>query len=264
MMKRHIKTLKILTLLVALVIPMALSIPASASDRLERRAILEGNKLYKEGKYLEAAKEYEEALKKNPGSAEATYNLGLTQVRRAEATQVDSLRQSFLQAASSNFGKVAALKNDKRALASKADYNLGNIAFQSEDYARAVASYKQALRLNPNDEDARRNLRIAQKKLQQNQDDKDDNKDKDKQNQDDRKDQDKKDQDKQENQDQNQDKENRQDQQQQQPREPEINPQTADQILKAMENKENELRARVMKANNGQQAAGAASRQKKW
>lgn len=252
--------LKILTL-VALALA---AFPQSAfadTTRAERKAIDRGNKLYKEGKYTEAAKEYQLALKDNPSSAVATYNLGLTEVRRGAAAQTDSIKAAFLNAAAKSFSGVARLGAEKPDLAARANYNLGNMAFEKEEYAQAINSYKESLRLNPDDANARRNLRIAQLKMKQQQDQNKDKNDQNKQDQD--KNQDKQDQNKQ-NQDRNKDQQQNQDQQNQQPKEPVINQQTADQILKAMENKENEIRARVLKAGNGEKAAGAASRSKKW
>lgn len=228
------------------------------STRTERRAIKSGNKLYKGGKFAEAATEYRKAIQDNPSSAEAAYNIGLTEVRRGQTAQSDSLKGQFAQAAAKSFGNVAQRANEKPMLASRSDYNMGNLAFGGEDYAQAIAMYKEALRLNPKDDAARLNLRIAQKKLQQQDQNQDQNQDKDK----DQNKQDQENQKDQQNQNQNQDQ--NQDQQQQPPKEQEINQQTADQILQAMENKENEIRARVMKSNNGQEVGGSRSRSKRW
>ena len=159
--------------------------------------------------------------------------------------------------------QVSQMGREKPMLASRANYNLGNIAFNSEDYSNALNYYKQSLRLNPDDEAARRNLRITQLKLQnQNQDqDKDQNQDQDKdQNQDQNQDQNK-DQN-QQNQDRNKD-QNQQNQNQQQDRQ-DINKQTADQILQAMENKENKTRAKVAAGNQGDKSGGRNRNRKNW
>lgn len=255
-MKKY-NLLKIMTL-VAIALAAVSQSAFADTTRAERKAIDRGNKLYKEGKYTEAAKEYQLALKDNPSSAVAAYNLGLTEVRRGAAARTDSIKAAFLNAAMKSFSGVARLGAEKPDLAARANYNLGNMAFEKEEYAQAISSYKESLRLNPDDANARRNLRIAQLKLKQ-QDQNKDQQDQNKQDQNkDQNDQNKQDQ------DQNKDQQQNQDQQKQQPKDPEINQQTADQILKAMENKENEIRARVLKAGNGEKASGAASRSKKW
>lgn len=234
---------------------------SAKSTREERKLITAGNTLYKEGKISQAAKEYEKALSANPESREARFNLGLSQIKLSakagnDTTQMQKLRQS----ASENLlsvGRNAAI--DKPALASRAFYNLGNMAFNSGDYQQALDLYKQSLRLNPDDDDARRNLRITQKKLNnqdQNKDNKQ-NKDQDKQNEDQQnKDQQHKPQDNQ----QNEDKQDKRDQQQQN-----ISPQTAEQILKAMENKEAETRARIQGASGGDKSRNNQnSSRKNW
>ncbi len=230
---------------------------SATTNRQERRIVSQGNELFKGGHFLEAGEKYKQALKLEPDSKEALYNLGLTYIRRANEAQSDSLRQQLIKAGSEAMQSVAQAFKDKPSLAADAIFNLGNIAFNSQDFAGAVDMYKQSLRINPNDESTRRNLRIAQKKLQQNQDDqsKDKNDDQDKKKQE----QDKQDQKQDQKQNQQQDQ-----QQNQQPQQQEINPQAADQILNAMENKENQTRARVNKSNNGEKAVGRGKNTKRW
>ena len=206
------------------------------TTRQERRLITSGNNLYLEGKYFEALGEYQKALTANPQSAEARYNAGLSRVRLAsKASDNKEEAEEVLKQAVADLTAVAGLTSQKPMLASKANYNLGNLSFNSEDYQNALNFYKQALRLNPADDDARRNLRITQKRLQQNQDKKQDQN---------------KDQNKDQNQDQNKDQ--NQDQQKQQPQPQQMSQQNAEQILKAMENKENATRARVGQAGKGE------------
>ena len=237
------------------------------STRRERRLINAGNSEYKAGHFAEAMNKYRDALEESPQSAEAKYNLGLSQLRRAETIEADSLKQAYMQSGSQLTADVARRGSDRPLVASRANYNLGNGEFNQEQYAQAIEMYKQALRLNPDDEAARRNLRIAQLKKQEqdqnqdNQDNKDQNQQQD-QKQDQQQNQDQQNQDRQ-----NQDQQDRQDQQNQQPpqqQEQQINQAVSDQILKAMENKENATRARVMKGQNGREAAGSARHRKNW
>jgi tetratricopeptide (TPR) repeat protein len=226
--------------ILSLIILLSFCTVASAqkSTKQERNLITSGNQLYKQQKYAEAAADYQAALTANPSSAEARYNLGLTQLRLSSAKNIDEKeKDEYKKQASDNLSSVASLGSSKPKLASMANYNLGNNAFNTEDLTKAIEYYKQALRLNPNDGDARRNLRIAQKKQQQNQNNKDQNKDQNKDNN--------KDQNKDNKQDQNQQNKNQdQDKQQNQDRS-QLNQQTANQILQAVENKENQTRARV-------------------
>lgn len=258
--------LRLLIALMALLSVSLFSIDASAageSTKRERNAITEGNKLYNDGRYRAAMKKYEEALKENPNSAAGRYNLGLAQVRiGTNPSDTTQAAKEMAAKGCQQLEQVAKMGSTKPTLASMANYNLGNVAFQSEDYNQALGYYKQALRLNPDDDNARRNLRITQLKIQdQDNQDNQDNQDKDDQQQD----QDNKDkQQNQQNQDQQDQNKDQQNNQQQQPQPQDINQQTADQILQAMENKENQTRARVATGNNGEKSKGRNRNYKNW
>ncbi|MDE6741711.1 MAG: tetratricopeptide repeat protein, partial [Muribaculaceae bacterium] len=163
--------IKFVVLLFAAITVMASSVDISATtNRQERRLVDKGNNFFRDGHYLEAGEMYQQALKVEPGSKEALYNLGLTYIRRASSAQSDSLRQQLVKVGAEAMQAVAQAVKEKPNLAADAIFNLGNIAFNSEDYGQAVDMYKQSLRIRPEDEKTRRNLRIAQKKLKQNQD----------------------------------------------------------------------------------------------
>lgn len=138
------------------------------STKKERNLITKGNNLYNDGKYREALKIYEEALNENPASVVGKYNLGLSEIRiGSNPNDTTQAARNILQSGVKNMQMIANLGNSRKDLASKANYNLGNVSFNSEDYKQAIQYYKQALRLNPEDNDARRNLRIAQLKIQE-------------------------------------------------------------------------------------------------
>ena len=255
-MKIRLIALIILGFTLSIVSPAAI---AGESTRKERKLITKGNKLYRDRKFVESMSVYEEALKVNANSAEARYNLGLSQVRQVtNPTDTVGKNMQLMTQARQNFSNVASLAKTKPGLAAKANYNLGNLEFNAKDYQKAVDYYKQALRIDPNDEKARKNLRIAQKNLQQQ------NQDKQNQNQDkDQKQDQQKDQDKDQNKDQNQNQQ--QNQQQQQPKEQkQLSQQAASQILQAVDNKENQTRARVNKANKGDKSVSSGRSTRRW
>lgn len=259
------RILSILTLAIAAVFLLAGTAAArNESTRKERNYISEGNKLYNDGKYRQALLKFQEAMKVNPSSATARYNLGLSQIRLgSNPSDTTQAAKNMLENGVKNMQQIAQMGREKPMLASRANYNLGNVAFNSEDYSNALSLYKEALRLNPDDDAARRNLRITQLKLQQQNDDKNQDKNQDKnKDQDQNKDQEQnKDRNKDQNQDQNKD--NQQDKDKQQQQQPDINQQTADQILKAMENKENQTRARVT-GQQGDKSTGRNRSRKNW
>lgn len=251
------KELRKIYLLIFFLHILPLAVVAKGSDnnvpestKKERNHITKGNKLYEEGKYQEALKQYKEALEENPSSQVGRYNMALSEIRiGSNPNDTSQAAKRILDSGVKNMEQVANIGSKRPFLSSKANYNLGNVAFNSEDYKKAVEYYKKSLRLNPNDEDARRNLRIAQLKIQdqeENQDNQDNNQDQQEQDQQDQN----QEQQEQDQQEQNQDQQDQQDQQNQQDQpQSAINPQTAEQILNAMENKENQTRARVAGQN---------------
>lgn len=229
---------------------------SAKSTRAERRLVSEGNRLYKDHKYKEAAGMYEDALKENPTSASARYNLGISQIRQVTNPQDTSqTNRQLLDMGIKNLTDVGRQATSHPGIAAKAWYNLGNLEFNVKEYEKAINYYKDALRIDPDDENARRNLRIAQKQLKQQKQQQNQNQDQQKENQEKEKDKDKQ----QNNQEQNQqDKQQKQDQ-----KENKINQQTAERILQAVDNKENQTRARVNRASKGE-GVGSGYTNKKW
>jgi Ca-activated chloride channel family protein len=85
----------------------------------------------------------------------AAYNLGRSLM---ETEDLEGAASAFKQA-------IASSENNE--LISNAWYNSGNIALNSDDPSTAVEAYKSSLRLNPDFANARHNLAIANKMLQQ-------------------------------------------------------------------------------------------------
>ena len=121
-----------------------------ASAQQERSFIRQGNALYKEGKYTESGAKYAEALKKNPSSAEAAFNLANVAYKQGQWAVADSV-----------FTPLA------EQLGADAWYNAGNANFKKRDFDAAIERYKAALRLNPSDREAKFNLAYAQKMKQE-------------------------------------------------------------------------------------------------
>jgi len=137
--------------------------------------IRKGNELYNQGKYVDAEREYKEAIALNPNYDKANYNYGNTQFLQNKTKEAKELYELTSKTTKDIFVKADS------------EHNLGNIAMKEKKYDAAVNAYKESLRNNPNDDETRYNLALAQKMLKEQQ--KKDNKD----NKDDKKDQDKKD-----------------------------------------------------------------------
>jgi Ca-activated chloride channel family protein len=198
----------------------------------------EGNRLYAEGKFDDAAKAYNQGLVDDPDSAPLHFNLGDAQY---EAKQYD--------AALSAYGRVGA----DPARKARVDYNVGNVKYRQgaavegaepqkaiEHWTEALVAYRRALGVDPDDHDAKFNyelvlakIKALQKKLeeqkqQQQQDQQQKNDDRQKQDQEQQKDEQKQDQaDQQQRQDQQKDQQ--QEQKDQQQRQAEQQPEDQDQ-----------------------------------
>ncbi len=230
---------------------------AQAQKYPERQEIRKGNKRYDKGDYPGSEVFYLRALEATPGSVEAAGNLAgalYRQERFEEAAQV---------------GAKAARDSMAGPYASQLHYNEGNAQFKQRKFAEAVEAYKNALRKNPDDQQAKFNLAYAQKMLEQDKNgggggggdqDKDQDKDKDQnqdQNQND-KDQNK-DQDKQD-----QNSEPKPDQGEPKPGEGQpqggISPQEAERMLDAMQGAEDNTKQKV----DAQKAKAVGRSGKNW
>lgn len=112
----------------------------------------QGNRLYKKGQVSKARKAYQAAGKGDPKSPEIAFNLGNAYYK--EQTFGESLKQYA----------GAALAEKDPAFRSRAFYNLGNALYRAGQTDKAIDAYKQALRLNPKDQDAKFNLELLNKK----------------------------------------------------------------------------------------------------
>ncbi|WP_348524206.1 tetratricopeptide repeat protein [Parabacteroides sp. PH5-8] len=215
------------------------------AQKAERKNVREGNKLYNQEKYTEAEIAYRKGLEVNPRSIEGTFNLGdalYKQEKFPEAAEQYQLiagqAEKLLQDDQRNAGRL-----------SQVFHNLGNIGMKNKEYAKSVEAYKQSLRLNPKDDETRYNLALAQKLLddQQNQD-----QDQDQQNKDDQQDQDQN-QDQQDQQQQQQDDQKEDKTQEEQQQNEQMSQDNAQQILDAFLQDEKDTQEKVKKAQAEQQ-----------
>lgn len=241
-MKASVVRYILFLVMVSIVLPMS-----AQSTKKERNLIKEGNEYYNAEKYSEAENCYKKVLEFNPHSAIAKFNLATTllRLRSNDATPQDSVLE---KRAADLLGSVAQDPAVSANLREKSHYDLGRFAYEQEDYQTSVDRFKEALRINPADDYARKNLRMAQKKLenQKNKQDKNQNN-----NQDDKKDKDKQEQ--------------QSNPQNQQPKQEPPKPQNVDanQILKAMQNEEKNTRDKVNKRKE-EQMQGRPRSQKPW
>lgn len=216
------------------------------SSKTERNLVIEGNKLYNEGKYHEALNKYEQALAINPSYQYALYDKAVTLAMLGNDDNKNTKNDTRVEAAKifEQIGKT----NSNPDLAAKSFYNLGNMAFNDNNFGRAIDMYKHSLKIYPDSKECRQNLLLAlqkQEEQEQNQDQQEQNQDQ---------------------QQQEQQQEQQQDQQQQQQEQEQQQPQmtqSAEQLLQAMQNKENATRRRVNREEKESQPANRST-DKPW
>lgn len=207
---------------------LCLSAVVSAwGQKTDRDYIRKGNHLFKDSAFVAAEINYRKALDVNPGSVISMYNLGNTM----------SQQQKF-EEAMKQYNNAAKIEKNKSKLA-KIHHNQGVLFQAARDYEKAIEAYKMSLRKNPDDDETRYNLALAQKLLKDSpQDQKKQNQDQ-QQNEQDQKDQDQKDQ-----------QQNKQDQQDQNPPEQkdnEMSKENAEQMLNSVMQDEKDVQEKVKK-----------------
>ena len=123
-------------------------------DKVSRKNA-EGNVLYEQKNFPGALDKYVEANDGKAHRQELAYNL-------ANAFYQQKKYQEALQ----ELEKAIASGNS--SLNEKIHFNRGNTFFQMGKYQEAIEAYKKALELDPGDKEAKHNLELALKKLQEN------------------------------------------------------------------------------------------------
>jgi tetratricopeptide (TPR) repeat protein len=123
-----------------------------------RDSLAQGKKQYEEGKYDKAYKSLVEAQKIAPEDIDLSKDIGNAAYRNGD---YDMAEKAF---------RSVATNSEKPQESSKHWHNVGNSQLKRKDYQAAIESYKQALRDNPNNENARYNLAEAKRRLKKQQD----------------------------------------------------------------------------------------------
>ena len=216
---------------------LLLLMTVTAVAQTDRQYIRQGNKQFHRGDYPGSEVSYRKAIEKNPKNPQAAFNLG----NALMAQKKDS-------AAVKQFENAARLETNPLRKA-QSYHNMGVICQTHKMYGEAIEAYKNALRLNPDDDETRYNLVLCKHQKQK--------QDQNKQNQqnDDKKQDDKKDQQKPE---ENKDK---QEQKQQEQPKPQMSKENAEQLLNAAIQNEKQTQDKLKKA---QQQPQRRNIQKNW
>lgn len=140
---------------------------AAAQRMPERSLVRKGNKEYSEGNYQKSIDYYERAKKFDSTRYEVIYNLSSAYARNEQADKAEELLR-----------RVAAdTLHRTDAERAEALFNLGDIEFGRQRLPEALECFKQSLRLNPSDMEAKYNYAYVKHMLdrqnQNNQDNQD-------------------------------------------------------------------------------------------
>lgn len=149
----------------------------------ERRLVRKGNKQYERGDFDTSLDNYARALQNDPNCFEAKFN-----------TANGQFRKELIDKSEQTLRKLAQDSTRTDIERSEVAYNLGNTLFVQQRLEEALDCYRNAMRLNPDDKEAKFNYALTKELLKQQQNQQ---------------------QQQQQNQDQNQDQNQNQDQQQQ-------------------------------------------------
>ena len=181
---------------------LSLSTPALVKAQQENNIIQQGNNFYRQQQYDKAESEYEKALQNSPNNKIAKFNLANALIKQDKKADADKLLTEL------------TVNENRTATRPKATYNQGVLLTQQKKLEESIEAYKQTLRLDPNDKEARENLQKALLELK-------------------KKNPPKK-------------QEKKKEEQKQQPK-PKISPKEAEQQLKLLEQKEKQVQERIQK-----------------
>jgi len=170
----------------------------------QNQTVQTGNSYYRQQQYDKAESEYRKAMTTPPPDKIAKFNLASSLIKQGRADEANKLLAEL------------SIKEDKPDIRSNAIYDQGVIYTQQKKLEASIESYKQTLRLNPNDQEARENLQKALLEL------------------------------KKKNPPKKQEEKKKKEQQKQQPK-PKITPREAQQQLKLLEQKEKQVQERLQK-----------------
>lgn len=145
---------------------LAVTPARTAAQSYEWRVMHQGNTAFRARQYDKAQSLYMKALKHNPSNTRAMFNLADTYLAKGDAHMADSLYDKVAHNDRNTQIRAMACHNrgyirQKQALTNQQD--------QQQLLRQAIEMYKQALRLNPHDNDTRYNLVLCQRQLKEDQ-----------------------------------------------------------------------------------------------
>lgn len=137
-------------------IALSLIISSTSTDAIgqqEKLRIKTGNEAYTGKDYDRALRAYDEALTIDPRNTTALHNKADALYRLGKYDEAGEIFDQLAKSETNTARKAESF------------HNLGNSLLKTEKYAESIDAYRNALRLNPSDEQTRYNLAYALSKL---------------------------------------------------------------------------------------------------
>ena len=139
---------------------LSFSHAVAQDNRQARKYIRQGNSLYRTNKRHDAQVTYFKAVNADSTDARAQYNLATSMLpenwKMVQKEQQDTIIQTLTKAADNETNPFRK---------SQAYHNIGTVLQNAKQFSQAIEAYKNALRSNPNDDEARYNLVLCQRQL---------------------------------------------------------------------------------------------------
>lgn len=137
-----------------ILIPCLLMLLVSNAQAPEIR---KGNEYFRNGQFGMAEQHYASVLKSDPSNETARYNLGLALYHQQKFSEAEAIWAKLSKESASG------------SMRSTSHYNKGVIQSHEKRLEESIDSYKDALRINPDDKEARENLQKALNELKKKQ-----------------------------------------------------------------------------------------------
>lgn len=159
------RVLYICCLALALVMLSGVESVATAQYHKERGMVRDGNEQYKQRNYRRSLSHYNNAVEEDSTSYEALYNRA-NAYRQMVVSNPNSNEYTYATS-NSYYEKIAAdtlLSDSRRAEAYR---NLGESLFAQQNYEAALNSFRESLKLNPNDKETKYDYVLAKRIVDQ-------------------------------------------------------------------------------------------------
>lgn len=122
------------------------------SGAVDNNRARQANKAYHDGNYQQAEKYYREILRDHPDAPEILFNLGNSLARQGKSDESAEVFRRFQE---------LVPEPVQRALA---EYNLGYLYTDKGNYREALRYFQDAMKLDPQDEDAKFNYELLRRR----------------------------------------------------------------------------------------------------